>query len=587
MEPVWKYPASLDRSPDIELLIQQEANLEPLIWQLLLLRGISTRAGAEAFLKPSLLGLHDPFLMADMDRAVRRLDLAFSSAEKVLIYGDYDVDGTTAVAMVYGFLSARGLNCSFYIPDRFKEGYGFSMAGVEYAAEQDYTLIITLDCGIKDGLRIERCRELGIDVIVCDHHKPSALPPAFAVLDPIRSDCSYPDKGLSGCGVGFKLLQGWCRYTGHSEDDLMSYLDLLSISIGADIVPVVGENRILAREGLEVLNRTKRPGIRRMLELAGFNKSRLTISDVVFTLAPRINAAGRIMSGRNAVRLLLSEDPTEVEELSRLIEGNNVTRKSLDKGITESAIRMVGEDAFYTHSFSTVVRGTEWNKGVVGIVASRLVETFYKPSVVLVDNGEVLAGSARSIPGIDLYELLGKCQDLLIQYGGHTMAAGLSLRAENFLAFRERFDKLTAAALSYERPVPELAIDLEVEFGDLTDRMFRQLMYFEPFGPANMKPVFLARHCTDAGGSRLVGNPAEHLKLRLRQQASGRILDGIAFFSREWAPTVLSGKPVDIVFTIEPNEYNGRTTMQLVVEALREHVPGEQVNSRSEGLAAG
>jgi single-stranded-DNA-specific exonuclease len=572
MKPVWKYrPVPSDE--EVERLCREEAELHPVIWKLLVQRGIADKESAKFFLRPSLNQLHNPFLMKDMDKAVDRLSLALERKEPILIYGDYDVDGTTAVALVCSFLSGLGAACEYYIPDRFKEGYGFSMNGVEFAAEQGYSLIITLDCGIKDGPRIERCGELGIDVIVCDHHNPGQLPPAFAVLDPKRPDCNYPDKGLSGCGVGFKLMQGLCQLKGLPEQELFNYLDLLAISIGADIVPVVGENRALAREGLAVLNRFERPGIQKMLELAGFKRKALTISDVVFVLAPRINAAGRIMSGRNAVRLLISKDLNEIEELGSLIEKNNTTRKTLDKGITESAVRMIEEDAFYRDSYTSVVKGTEWNKGVVGIVASRLVETYYKPSIVLVDSGETLAGSARSIPGVDLYEILGECTDLLTQYGGHTMAAGLSLPAVNYPAFRERFDALVGEALAHQRPVPETEIDLEIRLDDITDKLFSELNHFQPFGPENMKPVFMCREVVDAGGSRLVGNPAEHLKLRLKQKGSPKIADGIAFFSKEWEPPVTAKRPLDILFTLEPNEFNGKVSIQLMVSDLRESEP--------------
>jgi single-stranded-DNA-specific exonuclease len=429
MKAEWKLKPVADEE-EIRRLNREVGPLEPAIWQLLIRRGLTTKDAARDFLRPGRHLMHDPFLMKDMDRAVERLTRAVASREQVLVYGDYDVDGTTAVALVYSFLRDLGVPCTYYVPDRFEEGYGFSMKGVEFAAAHGYSLIITLDCGIKDGERIRRAAELGMEVIVCDHHNPDEIPEAAAVLDPKRPDCPYPFKGLSGCGVGFKMLQAYCTAAGLEEETLFRHLDLLAISIAADIVPVTGENRYFAGEGLKVLQQSPRRGIREMLRVAGFKKKSMTISDVVFTIAPRINAAGRIMSGRNAVRLLISDDDDEIREMGKLLEENNVTRKSLDRGITDAAVRMVEEDAFYRTSFSTVVWGEEWSKGVVGIVASRLVETYYKPTIVLTRKDDHLAGSARSIPGIDLYEILNRCQDLLTQFGGHPMAAGLSLPGE-------------------------------------------------------------------------------------------------------------------------------------------------------------
>jgi len=572
MKTDWKLKVQPEAA-EIERVVSDWA-LEPAIWRLLLQRGISTRSEAEQFLKPSLNQLHDPFLMKDMDLAVSRLISALHSGERILVFGDYDVDGTTAVALVYSFLSFIEANCDFYIPDRFTEGYGFSEKGVHWAAENGFQLIITLDCGIKDGARIELANSLGMEVIVCDHHNPDAIPPALAVLDPKRPDCPYPDKGLSGCGVGFKLLQGYCQATQTAMDFLFRQLDLLSISIGADIVPLVGENRALAFEGLKVLQQFPRPGITEMLNLAGFKRPNLTISDVVFILAPRINAAGRIMSGRNAVRLLISNDPAEAAEYGKLLEANNTTRKGLDKDITVSAIQMVEEDAFYNDSFSTVIRGEDWSKGVIGIVASRLVETYYKPAIVLTRKEGTLAGSARSISGIDLYSILGECSDLLIQFGGHTMAAGLSMKEEHFLDFRLKFDRLVAQALQHERPVPTIEIDAEVDFSEITPRFFSQLQRFAPFGPDNMRPVFLSRRLQDAGKTRQVGETKAHLKLHLKQASNALAFDGIAFDKgMDWGPVIKSGTPVDLLYSLEPNEWNGKISIQLMAADIRESEP--------------
>jgi single-stranded-DNA-specific exonuclease len=387
-----------------------EIQVDPIIAALLIRRGIHSFEEARNFFRPNLDLLHNPFEMKDMRKAVDRLCLAIDRREKILVYGDYDVDGTTSVAMVYSFLVEQGVSCDYYIPDRNLEGYGFSFASVEYARENGISLIITLDCGIRDGAKVDKASEFGIDVIICDHHHPQELPRALAVLDPHRDDCEYPFKGLSGCGVGFKFLQAYCIERNRDIQQLFGYLDLLTISIGADIVPIIGENRILAAFGLQLLSKTKRPGVKALLDQAAFRKSQLSISDVVFILAPRINAAGRIVSGRNAVKLLLEGDAVLAKTLSAGIEENNKDRKALDKTITVEAKGMVTSDEFYSESYSTVVYHQEWHKGVVGIVAARLVEAYYKPAIVLTGNKGKLSGSARSIPGLDLFQSLEQCE---------------------------------------------------------------------------------------------------------------------------------------------------------------------------------
>lgn len=569
MKTIWKLKEQPDES-ELARLRAELRDLEPEICTLLWQRGLHSLEEARDFFRPGLHQLHDPFLMKDMDRAVDRLEKALKNEERILVYGDYDVDGTTAVALVYSFLRSRKAEADYYIPDRFEEGYGFSMRGVEYAAEHGFSLIITLDCGIKDGERIERANALGMDVIVCDHHNVDTPPPAFAVLDPKRPDCNYPDKGLSGCGVGFKLLQGLCIRLGEGTDELFRSLDLLAISIGADIVPVRGENRALAAEGLRVLQNYKRPGIARMLELANFKKDSLTISDVVFILAPRINAAGRIKSGRDAVSLLISSDPGDIEQLGKLLEENNRTRKDLDRGITESAIARIESDPAYNNARALTVAGEDWSKGVVGIVASRLVETYFKPAIVLTTKGDLLAGSARSVPGLDLYDALGACGDLLTQFGGHTMAAGLSMPAENFEAFRDRFNEIVSEMLGPVVSGPEITIDAELSFGAVTERLFNRIQLLAPFGPENMKPLFLSRGLINARYTRAVGSDQTHLKLHLKDPESGVEMDGIAFgMAAEWAPLIQEGRPVDIVYSLEENVWNDRRTIQLMVEDIR------------------
>jgi single-stranded-DNA-specific exonuclease len=561
--------------------LADELNVDPVIGRLLVDRGIFTFEEAKAFFRPQLADLHDPYLMRDMDKAVDRLTEAVNSGERILVFGDYDVDGTTAVTLVYSFLKNIGVDCAFYIPDRYKEGYGFSYLGVDYAVENEFSLIITLDCGIKDVEKVQYANERGIDIIICDHHNPGELPDAVAVLDPKRTDCYYPFKGLSGCGVGFKMLQAFSMRHKIPQEHLFGYLDLLTISIGADIVPLVGENRILAYYGLQQLSKTpRRPGIQAMLDQAAFVKPTLTITDVVFVLAPRINAAGRIFSGARAVELLLAQTVEEAQSISPSVEENNNTRKTLDKEITQEAIEMVDADGFYRTSYTTVVASEKWHKGVVGIVASRLVEAYYKPTIVLVEAEGKLAGSARSIPGVDLFEMLGKCSDLLLQFGGHTMAAGLSLNKENFEAFRERFDAVVAEFLQSERPKPHVYYDAELSLDQITGKFFRVLQQFAPFGPENMKPVFLTRQLVDAVGTRQVGADKNHLKLQLKQQGGAIVMDGIGFDLGEWYDDLSQGRAVDVLYTIEENEWNGKVNIQLSAKDIHHSgVPHDQISA--------
>jgi single-stranded-DNA-specific exonuclease len=550
--------------------LAEEIGLLPEIASLLAQRGVNSFDNAKSFFNPDIDLLFDPFLMKDMEKAVDRLQEALEAGQKILVYGDYDVDGTTAVTVVYSFLKKLGTRCEFYIPDRYLEGYGFSFKAVEYAKEQGFDLIITLDCGVKDGEKIALANEYGLDVIVCDHHNPGTLPPAWAVLDPKREDCNYPDKGLSGCGVGFKFLQGWCRKYNFPEETLFEYLDLLTISIGADIVPVMGENRILAFHGLQRLHQSRRPGIAAMLKQAKYTKPDLTITDVVFILAPRINAAGRIASGAQAVELLLTEDEVSAERISGMVEANNIERRKRDQEITKEAMQMVHQDPFYMGSFATVVRNEGWHKGVVGIVASRLVEEFYKPAIVLTENDGHLAGSARSIPGIDLYEVLGKCNDLLDQFGGHAMAAGLSMKPDYFEKFRQRFDEIVQELLNGTRPKPYIEYDEEISLCNIDDKFYRILQRFAPFGPENMKPVFLARNLMNAGGTRAVGENLTHLKLSVfSEERREKKFDGIGFDLGKWAAPILQNVPVDILFTVEENVWQGQRSLQLNVKDIR------------------
>jgi single-stranded-DNA-specific exonuclease len=572
MEKIWKPKEKPSESTTQKLC--DSLIVDPTVAHLLAIRGVETFEEARQFFRPDLNNLHDPFLMTDMHAAVDRLSEAIHQKQNVLIYGDYDVDGTTAVTLVYSFLTEIGVSCFYYIPDRNAEGYGFSFKGVDFASEKNCSLIITLDCGVRDGQKIDYARSMGIDVIVCDHHQPAELPKATAVLDPKRPDCAYPYKGLSGAGVGFKLLQALCIQQSIDLLTLFAYLDLVTISIGADIVPITGENRILAFHGLQKLQETQRPGVAAMLHHSGFQKPTITITDVVFILAPRINAAGRIFNGSKAVELLLSSSEQDAQMLSRAIEEYNATRKGLDKEITAQAIEKIDGESFYLESLSTVIYDENWHKGVVGIVASRLVETYYKPTIVMVSDGHKMAGSARSIDGVDLFECLSECSEFLTQFGGHTMAAGLSLEAGNFHAFRSKFDQVIQQKLGYIRPSPTLCYDAEIDFTDISQKLHRIIKQFEPFGPENLSPVFLTRNVQNKKFTRTVGENNKHLKLHVCQSKTPNLaLEGIGFDLGKWAPMLQSNGIIDLVYSIEENHWNNQTTLQLMVKDIRESKP--------------
>lgn len=557
-------------------ILTSELGIGRTLASLLVQRDVNDLETAKRFFRPQLDDLHDPFLMKDMDLATTRLQDALESGERILVYGDYDVDGTTAVTLVFSFLKNLGASCEFYIPDRYEEGYGFSFKGVDFASSEGITLIITLDCGIKDAEKIVYAKEKGIDVIICDHHNPDQLPPAYAVLDPKRPDCEYPYKGLSGCGVGFKLLQAWCIKRDYPMEALFEYLDLLTISIGADIVPITGENRVLAHYGLQQIGLRKRPGIEAMLFQSGFKKPYLNITDVVFVLAPRINAAGRIFNGTRAVQLLLAETMEAALEISPALEENNNQRKHLDKEITKEAVEQVLSDPKHAENFSIVVFSETWHKGVVGIVASRLVETFYKPTIVLVKDGDKLTGSARSIDGVDLFDALSACSTYLQKFGGHTMAAGLTLSIDHLESFKNAFDNEISSILHQQLPIQQIEYDAEIDFDEVDEKFHRILRQFGPFGPGNMNPVFLARQVVNDRFTRTVGDTNAHLKLHIKQKKSGnKTLDGIAFNLGEWSEHLLSGGEADILFTVEENEYRGNVTLQLNVKDMRESVVHE------------
>ena len=540
--------------------------VSPLISRILLQRGIETYDEAREFFRPSLEDLHDPFLMEDMDVAVARIQKALDAKENILVYGDYDVDGTTAVSLVSTYLLRKYPNVASYIPDRYGEGYGISIQGIDFAYDNDISLIIALDCGIKAHEQVEYARSKGIDFIICDHHRPGTeLPKAIAVLDPKREDDNYPYKELCGCGIGFKLIQALGTTFEESLDDLEPYLDLVAVAIGADIVPITGENRILAHYGLRRINENPRPGIKAMAH--SIEKRVLGISDVVFIIAPRINAAGRIKHGLYAVELLNEADYRKALKLAETIEELNSERKGLDQRITEEALQQIlnnKEESRYT----SVVYDDHWHKGVIGIVASRLIETFYRPTLVFTKSGDKLAASARSIKGFDVYNALEKCSDHLEQFGGHKYAAGLTLFEEQYERFKEEFEKVVARTIDPGIMTPEVLVDSEIEFSQITPKLLRILNQFAPHGPGNRAAVFMARNLRDTGYARHVGADNKHLKLTL-MQGNGPAIPAIGFNLGEKLELVRSGKTVDAVFSIEENEWNGTKTIQLKIRDLR------------------
>lgn len=546
-----------------------------LIADLLVRRGITTPETANEFFHPDLTQLHDPFLIKDMDRAVARLNRAVhnKNKEKILIYGDYDVDGTTAVSLVYKCLKRydASLPLGYYIPNRYTEGYGVSQKGVEYARDNGYTLIITLDCGIKAIDNVARAAAMGIDTIICDHHTTDdQLPVAIAVLDSKREDDSYPYKGLSGCGVGFKFMQAFYQHNNVPFEALCEHLDLVAVSIASDIVPLTGENRVLAWFGLQRLNTEPCPGLQGIINVCKM-KQRITINDIVFRIGPRINASGRMHSGHEVVELLISEDPEVVRQKSSSLNSYNEERREIDKDTTEDA-KMLIENENHQQRHGIVVYNATWHKGIVGIVASRLVEEYYRPTVVLTKSADpdILSGSARSIPGFDLYAAIDSCRDLLENFGGHMYAAGLSLKAENLDTFSQRFDNYVAEHIAPDLLIPQENIDIEITFAEITDVFLKQLKSFAPFGPENMRPVFCTRRVYDfKRRSRTVGKGQDHLRLELIDASSRTVMNGIAFNMKQFAEPLQAGQPMDICYTIGENTFNGVTSLQLQIHDIK------------------
>lgn len=566
----WIYSELTDEQNEIKNKLANELSISPVLAKLLVQRGIVTFDDARSFFRPDLNDLHDPFLMKDMDKAVERLTKAMQRNEKILIYGDYDVDGTTSVSLVYRFLVKFYSNLDFYIPDRYNEGYGISIKGIDFAAQNNFKLIIALDCGIKAVEKIKYAKTLGVDFIICDHHNPDdELPPAVAVLDSKRADCNYPYKHLSGCGVGFKLMQAFAMENNIRFEELIPLLDLVALSIASDIVPITGENRILAFYGLKQINSNPSTGVKAIIEVCGLKDREISISDIVFKIGPRINASGRMKLATEAVELMVSRDYNFAYERSGTINEYNNDRKDLDKNITDDAIALIRQDDTYSERKSIVVFKPDWHKGVIGIVASRLAEEYYKPSVVLTESNGFASGSARSVLGFDLYKAVESCKDLLENFGGHMYAAGLTMKIEHVDEFSRRFEKYVAEHIEEDQTYPQIDIDAIIEFKDITPKFFRVLKQFGPFGPGNMKPVFESKNVYDFGSSRLVGKDQEHLKLELTDSSSENVMSGIAFRMYEFNDHLKALNPLDICYTLEENNFNGNTSIQLMIRDIK------------------
>ncbi len=559
----WKL---LDADPEQVAFLQQQLRIHPVLARLLVQRNILTFEEARQFFRPSLDQLHDPFLMADMKQAVARINKAKEQGERVLVFGDYDVDGTTAVALLYMFLRSVQVPCAYYVPHRYTEGYGLSKAGIDFAHRHGFSLIIALDCGIKAHEEAAYAASLGIDLIICDHHLPDeVLPIATAVLDPKRADCPYPYKELSGCGIGFKLATALTRTWKVPYQLVNTYLDLVAVSIAADIVPVTGENRVLAYHGLRKINSKPSVGLRALIERSGL-RGEIHFSDLVFVLGPRINAAGRMEDARHAVELLIAQT-NQASELASQLDDHNASRRAIDQQITSEALAMIAESKDLQNRNTTVLFKKDWHKGVIGIVASRLIDTWYRPTIMLTENNNLICGSARSIPGFDIYNAIYECRDLLDQFGGHTFAAGLMLRPENLKRFTDRFEEVVTAMMPPELKVPEIEIHAELDLKDITPSFYRILRQFAPFGPQNPKPVFMTRDVVNSGRSRVVG--ANHLKVSVRK-GQGQ-LEGIAYGMADWLPYLEGGDPVSLCYSLEQKEWNGNKRIEMKVRSIELH----------------
>ncbi|WP_053406490.1 single-stranded-DNA-specific exonuclease RecJ [Persicobacter sp. CCB-QB2] len=560
----WVYKAAPPQE-DVDRLMTQ-VGVSETVATLLAQRQITDYDEAKQFFRPSLEHLHDPFLMKGMAEAVDRLQEAFQRREKILVYGDYDVDGTTSVALVYGFLKEYYPNLEFYVPDRYKEGYGVSQKGIEYARDNNFKLIISLDCGIKAVDRVQQAKDWDIDFIICDHHRPgSVLPPAVAILDPKQEDCQYPFTELSGCGVGFKLMQGYCRKFDIPEQKLFTYLDMVAVSIASDIVPVSGENRVLAYFGLKVLNKKPSHGLQALMNL-GSGISKMTISSIVFGIGPRINAAGRMAHASGAVELLLARDKEEADILAQRIETKNEIRRNFDTNITAEAISMI-ENTGGVQAKSTVLFKSDWHKGVIGIVASRCIDKFYRPTIILTESNRKATGSARSVDGFDIYEAISECSDLLEQFGGHRYAAGLTLEIDKVDEFRRRFNKVVEERITEDQLVPRLNIDKKITLDEVNYKLYNILKQMAPFGPENMTPIFVSEDLKITERPRLL--KGEHLKFKVVQDGTQQPLEAIGFGFGQYFDLVNSGMRFRMAYSVEENIYMGRKSLQLYVKDIK------------------
>ena len=565
----WNYLPITPEQAETSQLLAQELGINPILGQLLARRGISTAIEAKKFFRPQLPDLHDPFLMKDMDIAVERLNRAMGKKERILIYGDYDVDGTTAVALVYKFIQQFYSNIDYYIPDRYEEGYGVSTKGIDYAEESGVKLIIVLDCGIKAVDEIAYAKSKGIDFIICDHHVPDdVLPDAVAILNAKRVDNTYPYTHLSGCGVGFKFMQAFAISNGIEFHHLIPLLDLVVVSIASDIVPIMGENRILAYHGLKQINSNPSVGLKAIIDICGLAEKEISISDIVFKIGPRINASGRIQNGKEAVDLLTEKDFSIALEKAEQINQYNETRKDLDKNMTEEANQIVNQLEGLADKRSIVLYNEEWHKGVIGIVASRLTEVYYRPAVVLTRTDDMATGSARSVSGFDVYKAIEHCRDLLENFGGHTYAAGLSMKVEKVPEFTERFEAFVSEHILPEQTTSVIDIDASIDFKEITNKFFNDLKKFNPFGPDNLKPIFCTHHVYDYGTSKVVGRDQEHIKLELVDNKSNNVMNGIAFGQSSHVRYIKTKRSFDICYTIEENAHK-RGEVQLHIEDIK------------------
>jgi single-stranded-DNA-specific exonuclease len=553
------------------LALSRSLGISRVLANLLVQRNITTFDGARAFFRPDLNQLHDPFLMKDMDVAVERIMAAIASEEGVLVYGDYDVDGTTAVALMFSFLKDHLKNLDYYIPNRYSEGYGVSTKGIDYAAEKGHRMIIALDCGIKAVEKVAYARSKGIDFIICDHHNPGdEMPDAVAVLDPKRVDCSYPYKELSGCGVGFKLIQALAMKMDIDFEEIINFLDLVVVSIASDIVPINGENRVMAFHGLQKLTDSPRIGLQAIKNVASFNDKQLTIEDIIFKIGPRLNAAGRMESGNTAVELLVSDDPDLAMAISKNINTINIERRDVDTSITRQAVEMIQRDKLLQEQKSTVLYNPEWHKGVIGIVASRLMEHYYRPTVILTNSNGFATGSARSVNGFDLYQAIESCSDLLENFGGHKYAAGLTMKVSNIKKFTRRFEEYINENIHQDQLIPVVEIDTELQLAEIDDKFVRVLNQFQPFGPENNVPVFLTENVSDNGMGKRVGTEGDHLRLNLVQEENPfKVFTAIAFQKGKMFEKICQGKSFDICYSVEENEYRGRKSTQLNIRDLK------------------